>query len=609
MSHDRLARRTSIRRGAELLDSHDLDAEPRLLETPDGHHWDALFVQAPGAQQARTLAIVIHGSVGNYLGGVPRRLAIELARVGVPALTINTRLANFGVIYGGGLFRSAIADIGTAVDDARKLGAERVALVGHGQGASLAALYQAENSRPEVVALVHVAHPGHPGRSQRERWDRLGAEPQYADVAREAARRDRDGVDDDIFVVDRGAGPTSRPEDAEIWTWRTWWDARNPDAEHLDGALLATRAGVPQLLIQPSTPLARQVGDAIVSAVAETESPPARMTIIKDADAALLGRAPEVAAAAAKFIGELEDPVVPRVPLREPSRSVHVTTIACADGEEHDVLFVEEPDATERRVAETGRRTAVVHLHGNQGSFSVGALRYLPRPLAEVGIPVLTLETRLANASQIFGGAVFEEALVDIAAAVDALARWGFDGVVLSGYSLGANLAARAVAEEWSLPVRGAVLIGTARSLPESSERRMDQLGTQPSYADLVARCRAAIADGREEILVVRRLYGPTLEPRLSGVYTTSTWWHSRGPEATGAWADRHLAKASCPVLLVQGTEDTIVDPADANALAETVRGGGAEADVAWIEGADHLMGGHHEDLVVAVREWVEHHA
>lgn len=609
MSHDRLARRTAIRHGAELLDSHDLDAEPRLLQTADGHHWDALFVQAPGTQQARTLAIVIHGSVGNYLGGVPRRLAIELARAGVPALSTNTRLANFGVIYGGGLFRSAIADIGAAVDDARKLGAERVALVGHGQGASLAALYQAENSRPEVVALVHVAHPGHPGRSQRERWDRLGAEPQYADVAREAARRDRDGVDDDIFVVDRGAGPTSRPEDAEIWTWRTWWDARNPDAEHLDGALLATRAGVPQLLIQPSTPLARQVGDAIVSAVAETESPPARMTIIKDADAALLGRAPEVAAVAAEFIADVEPPTADRVPLREPSTSVRVTTVACSDDEEHDVLFVEEPEATERRTLETGRRTAIVHLHGNQGSFTVGALRYLPHPLAELGVPVLTLETRLANASQIFGGALFEDALVDIAAAVDTLGRWGFDGVILSGYSLGANLAARAVAEEWSLPVRGAVLVGTAARLADSTRRRMDQLGTEPSYDELVERCRDALADGREEILVVRRLYGPTSEPRLSGVYTTSTWWHSRGPEAVDAFADRHLAKAPCPVLLVQGTADTLVDPSDATELAEIIRSGGGQAEIAWLEGSDHLMGGHHDELVTAVRDWIEDHA
>lgn len=605
MSRDRPARRTAIRPGAELADTHDLDAEPRLLETADGHHWDALFLQAPGTPQARTLAIVIHGSVGNYLGGVPRRLAIELARAGVPALTINTRLANFGVIYGGGLLRSAIADIDAAVDDARALGAERVALVGYGQGASLATLHQAEVSRPEVAALVHVAHPGHPGRAQCERWDRLGAKPEFADVAREAARRHRESVDDDIFVVARGSGPTRRPEDSEIWTWRTWRDARDPDAEHLDGGLLATRAGVPQLLVQPSTPLAREAGDAIVRAAGAAK---ARMTVIKDADASLLGRTPEVAAAVAEFIGEVQSPTANRVPLRELSTSVHVTTVACSDDEEHDVLFVEEPDATERRALETGRRTAIVHLHGNQGSFTVGALRYLPHPLAEIGVPVLTLETRLANASQIFGGALFEEALVDIGAAIDALGRWGFDGVILCGYSLGANLAARAVVEEWSLPVRAAVLVGAARSLPDSSKRRMDRLGTEPSYAELVERCREAIADGREEVLVVRRLYGPTLEPHLSGVYTTSTWWHSRGPAAVDAVADRFLAAAPCPVLLVQGTADTLVDPSDAKELAEVVRAGDGHADIAWIDDADHLMGGHHDQLVDAVRAWVDAH-
>ncbi len=609
MPHDRLARRTAIRPGAELLDTEGLVAEPRLLEADDGHHWDALFLQAPGREQARTLAIVVHGSVGNYLGGAPRRIAIELARAGVSALTINTRLANFGVIYGGGLLRSAVGDIDAAVDDARKLGAERIALVGYGQGAILVALHQAEHPAPEVVALVHVAHPGHPGEAQRERWDRLGASPSWDAIAAEAEGRARDGVDDEIFVVERGCGPTSTPEDAEVWTWRTWREARAPAAAHLDGPALARRAGVPQLLIQPSTPLAKRVGEEILAAVAGEPGASARMEIVKDSDAAFADSTPEVARIAADFIREVEDPGAGRVPLRQPSASTHVLTLTASDGEEHDALLIEDPVATDERAARTGRRTAIVHLHGNQGNFSVGSLRYLPRPLASLGVPVMTLETRLANASQIFGGALFEDALLDIGAAIDALGRRGFDGVVLSGYSLGANLAARAVAEHWSLPVRGAVLIGTAQSLPASSQRRMDRLGTDPSYAALVERCRAAIADGREEVLVVRRLYGPTLEPHLSGVYTTSTWWHSRGPEAVDAVADRHLAAARCPILLVQGTADTVVDPADATAIAEAVRTSGGDAQIAWIDGADHLMGAHHTELVDAVCAWVAEHA
>lgn len=609
MPHDRLARRTAIRHGAELDTTEGLVTELRLLQTSDHHHWDALFVQAPEVEQSRTVAIVVHGSVGNYLGGVPRRLTIELARLGVPALSINTRLANFGVIYGGGLFRAAVCDVEAAVDDARKLGAEQIALVGYGQGASLTALYQAEHSVPEVAALVHVAHPGHPGLAQRERWERYGAEPRWGDVAEEAARREAAGSDDDIFVVQRGSGSTRRPEDSEVWTWRTWQEARAPDARHLDGPALARKAGVPQLLVQPSTPLARHIAASMAAAVDEAGGPPVSTATIMDADGALVGRTPEVAQTTVEFLAALENERVSRAPIREPSKSVHVLTLACSDGEEHDALLVEEPLATERRHAETARRTGIVHLHGNQGSFSVGALRYLPHPLAEAGVPVMTLETRLANASQIFGSALFEDALIDIAAAIDALGRRGFDGVILSGYSLGANLAARAVAEEWSLPVRGAMLIGTARRLGESTKRRMEQLGSTPSYDELVQQCRAAMAEKREEILVVRRLYGPADEPRLSGVYTTSTWWHSRGPEAVDSFADRHLAKARCPILLVQGTADTLVDPVDATDLAEVVRTSGGHADIAWLEGSDHLMGGHHDELIDATRAWALEHA
>ena len=50
---------------------------------------------APRPGRAGTLVIIVHGSLGNYMGGVPRRMAFELAHRGYAAVSINTRMANF----------------------------------------------------------------------------------------------------------------------------------------------------------------------------------------------------------------------------------------------------------------------------------------------------------------------------------------------------------------------------------------------------------------------------------------------------------------------------------------------------------------------------------
>lgn len=145
--------------------------------------------------RAGTLVIVVHGSLGNYMGGVPRRMAFELAHHGYAALSINTRMANFGVVYGGGLFDNTSDDLAGAMDLAGEIGFERVVLMGCSLGASIVTNYQALRRPPEVVGLCTLAHPWSLPESMRAWWTRPRAQPSYTEVTRMAlhAGVDRDG--------------------------------------------------------------------------------------------------------------------------------------------------------------------------------------------------------------------------------------------------------------------------------------------------------------------------------------------------------------------------------------------------------------------------------
>jgi dienelactone hydrolase len=253
----------------------------------------------------------------------------------------------------------------------------------------------------------------------------------------------------------------------------------------------------------------------------------------------------------------------------------------------------------------------VVHLHGNQGNFTVGALRYLPEPVAAAGVPVLSLEMRVGNVSQLFGGALFEEALVDVRAGVEWLLAHGFDHVVVSGYSMGAVVAVAFGAGLDGGPLgmlRGVAGAGTAWSTPEATHRRMHEYRAAPSYAELVERCRPPAGDPSltDPVVVVDRAFGPEDHPRYAGVYTARTWWHFRGPEARMAMPGRHIGAITAPVLLIQGTADTLVRPEEADRLADAARqGGNQDVQVSLLEGATHAFSHHEEELVSVLAPWV----
>lgn len=258
-----MARRAPLRpqrpasRARDRFDEGDrFDLDLVVLPTVDGHRWDGLLYRPRlGDPARRRLAVlVVHGSVGNYLSGVPRKLSFALARAGFTVLSINTRMANYGVVFGEGLMHLAPLDIDAGMDLLRRLGHRRVVLCGYSLGATMVTSYQVARQAPEVAGVLTVAHALSLPAALRRRWERNGARPSYADVERRtriALGDDPDDPDRDrIVVVRRGAGPSDRPEHAEVWTYRTWWFSRGPEAPHAVSADQVGLLRTPLAIIQ-----------------------------------------------------------------------------------------------------------------------------------------------------------------------------------------------------------------------------------------------------------------------------------------------------------------------------------------------------------------------
>jgi dienelactone hydrolase len=273
------------------------------LPTADGHCWDGLLYRPRGGDRARRrlAVLVVHGSVGNYLAGVPRWVSFGLARAGFSVLSINTRMANFGAFFGGLLHRTPL-DLDPALALLRRRGYERVALLGYSMGATMVTHYQAARADPAVVGLVTLAHPLSLPESLRRRWARFGARPTYEEMearARRVVAGDPDAGDDAIVVVRRATGPTDAPLHAEIWTYRSWWSCRGPEAPHAVSAQRIGGVRVPVAMVQAGSDqlIPRGEGDELARIALAAGCPRADVTVVEGADHVFTGREARAVAA------------------------------------------------------------------------------------------------------------------------------------------------------------------------------------------------------------------------------------------------------------------------------------------------------------------------
>ena len=245
-----------VRRPAFGADDRGMAVELVVSETEDGKRWDGMvFLPREGMDRRRRLAVlVLHGSLGNYVSGVPRRLAFGLSSAGFTVMTTNTRMANYGVIFGGGLMHRTPLDIDAALAVLRRRGFRRIVLLGFSLGATMVTHYQALRQPLDVVGVCTLAHPASLPSALRLRWSHFGAEPGYEEVVEHVHVRlapDYESEKNDrIFLVRRGRGFGDRPLDGEIWTYRSWWFSRGPRAPHAESRLRVGGVTVPLALIQ-----------------------------------------------------------------------------------------------------------------------------------------------------------------------------------------------------------------------------------------------------------------------------------------------------------------------------------------------------------------------
>ncbi len=308
-----MTRRYDLRRRVQGRDERALRLQPVTTVTEDGNRWDGLGLTPPhgDADRRRVGVIVVHGSVGNYVTGVPRWVSHGLARAGFTVLSVNTRMANYGVFFGGGLMHRTHFDLDAWVALMRRMGHRRIVLLGYSMGATMVTHYQAIRRIPEVVGLCTLAHPLSLPGSLRRRWERFGADPDYDTVARRARAvlgpdPDDDGAPDEIFIVERASGPTPAPAHAEVWSYRTWWFARGPEASHAVSAEHVGQIGVPLALIQAGDDMIVPASDGQeLESRAAAAGVPVRHRVVAHANHVFSGREDRAVEACVAWLDEV----------------------------------------------------------------------------------------------------------------------------------------------------------------------------------------------------------------------------------------------------------------------------------------------------------------
>ena len=167
-------------------DDRDLALDLVVTSTGDGQSWDGMVFRPRGGdpRRRRLGVIVVHGSVGNYLTGVPRRVSFGLGDGGLHRAVGQ---------HADGELRRHLRRRADAQDARststrpsrvmRRRGFTRIVLLGFSMGATMVTHYQALRRPPDVVGICTLAHPASLPAAMRLRWDHFGADPGYEEVA------------------------------------------------------------------------------------------------------------------------------------------------------------------------------------------------------------------------------------------------------------------------------------------------------------------------------------------------------------------------------------------------------------------------------------------
>ena len=218
-----------------------IDRQLVTLAAVDGEIHDGLFTIDERAARVRfrrtgrrTAQIHVHGIMGNFLVGTLRFLPAPFAAVGLPMFVAETRMGNVGQLFGEAILEDALADLDAAVGWLGANGYDHLVLSGYSSGATMAVRFAATRQPDNLRAVVLYGAPWGLPQSAEQRCDHWGSDPRYDEVAalvrREVAGDPDARLPDRLFAIHRSRGPTRKPKDSEVYTWRTWWHTRGPNA-------------------------------------------------------------------------------------------------------------------------------------------------------------------------------------------------------------------------------------------------------------------------------------------------------------------------------------------------------------------------------------------
>ncbi len=242
-------------------------------------------------------------------------------------------------------------------------------------------------------------------------------------------------------------------------------------------------------------------------------------------------------------------------------------------------------------------RGTVMLMHGNCMNFYVGAPRFLPPILTQMGFACLAFNRRghdvlsTRDSRELEGGAyqTAAEAMADNITAGEWLRAKGFGSPIVIGHSNGGMLGVRYTADHSDTP---ALILLSAHAGGTDIAAKISAAGNWAGadYDKIAARAVTSIAAGRPRDLLL-----------LDG------WWRVIGAQSAVDfmtsvpgildWAE----KISCPVLFLKGDEESDdIYPADE--FAEKCSG---PCDVEIIENCGHFYVGQEAAVSSAVSGWL----
>lgn len=256
--------------------------------------------------------------------------------------------------------------------------------------------------------------------------------------------------------------------------------------------------------------------------------------------------------------------------------------------------------------ADSGRRPAVLWIHGAAQNFYFPSYVGIARATAAAGYPLLSANTRMHDLacflayrgdSDVRGGAYWglpSKEVLDIAAWISLLAARGYSSIVLVGHSAGATAVRNYLAERRDNRVMGLVQASGSIELPP-----------RPTGPNVEA-ANAMVAKGQGQDLV------PGLLPKVrisAGTYADfatipDELWDFFGVKSSNP----AIAKVRCPLLAWYGTGDDIAKAPELDRLRSLIARqptGPARVDTAMIEGANHEYVGYEDKVAKVLTDWI----